>query len=222
MGSLLEKGILKKYLDENCASKPYKICAYKDQLPRSADDFLWDSNSPVHKEGGWAAVKPEYDEIVEGALSDPEYIWMYVKGSVTFTLRQLTVFETGPGNIPFQKGTYVYDGLAQYVPGDLEAFRSSRQYNNTLLPALELPNKVFSWLMLISALSLAVVLARGAKDADSGVQLFGFICICGILLNAWDCATFATINGRYGCRMMWMIPFCLLLAAGRQSGKSAY
>jgi hypothetical protein len=35
---------------------------------------------------------------------------------------------------------------------------------------------------------------------------------CGILINAWDCATFANAIDRLGCKMIWLIPFFSLIA----------
>jgi len=64
MGHMVENGILKKYLDENCATHNYKICEYKDSLPPNADRFLWDfENSPVYKMGGWKACKNEFMQL---------------------------------------------------------------------------------------------------------------------------------------------------------------
>ena len=63
MGRMVENGILKKYLDETCATKNYQLCAYKDSLPATADRFLWDfENSPVYKLGGWKTTKKEFNE----------------------------------------------------------------------------------------------------------------------------------------------------------------
>src|SRR5919197_611276 len=40
-GRMLQDGIVKHYLDDHCAAAKYKLCPYRDQLPATADDFLW-------------------------------------------------------------------------------------------------------------------------------------------------------------------------------------
>lgn len=211
MASMLEKGMLKKYLDESCAQKQYKLCSYKDILPASPDDFLWEQSSPAFKEGGWAAVKQEYTAIVDDMLGTPGYKWLYVKRSVDFTLQQLILFNIGSGNIPFDKGTYVYDGIEKYVPGDLISFRSSRQSNKSLLPAIEQPDKLFRWVMVGSFILLSILLIMLYRRIIPALRFFIVLSLACVLINAWDCATFSVLNGRYGCRIMWLIPFCASL-----------
>lgn len=53
MGAMVEHGIVKKFLDENCHSNSYKFCAYKDSLPDKAWKFLWEEESPFYKMGSW-------------------------------------------------------------------------------------------------------------------------------------------------------------------------
>ena len=87
VGSLLEKGVLKKYLDDNCPVKNYKICAYKDSLPASANDFWWDNNSPLYKIGDWKGTKPEFNDIIHNTLTTPQYLGLYI----TATTRQACI-----------------------------------------------------------------------------------------------------------------------------------
>jgi hypothetical protein len=40
-GRILQDGIVKRYLDEHCPDARLKLCPYRSELPRTADDFLW-------------------------------------------------------------------------------------------------------------------------------------------------------------------------------------
>lgn len=214
MGSLLDKGILKQYLDDNCSSKQYKLCAYKDNLPATGDDFIWDPQlGPAYKEGGWAAVKPEYDAIKKDLFSQPRYIWMFAQKSAIFTWKELCTFDIGPGNIPFHKGTFVYDGIELYVPSEIDEFLSSLQNTDQLLDKIAPVNKWFSYVILAGISGIVLQLLVYRKRIGHSTYFLIFMSMACILVNAWNCGTFSSINGRYGCRLAWLLPFvCILIA----------
>ncbi len=89
MGSMLDKGILEKYLHDKCASKSYALCKYKDNLPTDVNVFLWNEDiSPLYLEGGWQLAKAEYTAINDDILSSPQYLpyswlsrWHFQAGS---------------------------------------------------------------------------------------------------------------------------------------------
>lgn len=39
-GRMLQDGIVKRYLDGHCPDARLKLCPYRNELPRTADDFL--------------------------------------------------------------------------------------------------------------------------------------------------------------------------------------
>src|ERR1700753_2156354 len=40
-GRMLQDGIVTRYLRDHCATENLKLCPYRDELPPTADDFLW-------------------------------------------------------------------------------------------------------------------------------------------------------------------------------------
>ena len=40
-GRMLQDGIVKRFLDEHCPDARLKLCPYRNQLPKTADEFLW-------------------------------------------------------------------------------------------------------------------------------------------------------------------------------------
>ena len=40
-GRLLQDGLVKRHLDRHCPQAGYKLCPYRDELPETADGFLW-------------------------------------------------------------------------------------------------------------------------------------------------------------------------------------
>ncbi|TAN59937.1 MAG: hypothetical protein EPN20_14375, partial [Magnetospirillum sp.] len=64
----VQNGIAKKYLDEVCPTgAELEMCNHKEELPRTADEFLW-GDSPFDEMGGWTAMHDEAGVIVSGAL----------------------------------------------------------------------------------------------------------------------------------------------------------
>src|ERR1700751_1448812 len=43
-GRMLQDGIVAKYLNEHCGKEQLKLCPYRNELPATADDFLWGSS----------------------------------------------------------------------------------------------------------------------------------------------------------------------------------
>ena len=209
MGSLLEKGVLKPYLDHQCASRSYKLCAYKDVLPKKADDFWWDPQSPLNKMGDWKSVAPEFNEIIHDIFSKPSYIRLYAYGTFRQAAWQLVTVNIGDGNQSFPPGAFVNRTVAKYFPGEIGGFDNAVQNQKPMMDSLAIPNKIFGYITAVCLLGLVFFMLRWRRLA-SEMKLVLIVCLAGILLNCLDCAAFGTINGRYGCKMIWLIPFCLM------------
>ncbi|MFI5141696.1 MAG: hypothetical protein ACHQII_05015, partial [Bacteroidia bacterium] len=97
-GKLCENGILKKYLDENCATTNYKLCVYKDELNYRAFEFVWNPKCATHKLGGWKAMKQEYSTIDNAIIKTPKYFKMLVLESIKASAHQFTLNNIGEGN----------------------------------------------------------------------------------------------------------------------------
>jgi hypothetical protein len=206
MGAMLEHGILKKFLDDNCNTKPYSLCAYKDSLPDKAYVFIWDKEkSPLYKTGSWNDVKPEYNEIISATLTQPKYIKMHISASINATADQLTKFKINDGNGSFLKGTTLYERIEKYVPNDLKIYSASKQ-NQSKLGFTDSWNLIFIIVVTISIL-IIMISPQGIRiafktDLGNIIQ----ITLIAIILNAWDCGTFANAIDRLGCKMIWLIP----------------
>ncbi|PZF73928.1 hypothetical protein [Taibaiella soli] len=210
LGAMLDQGLLKPYLDDHCPTAGYKICAYKDSLPGDANEFLWSENSPLYRTGGWEANKLEYNKIMYGSMKEPKYIWLHIKMSVIFTLRQFKEFNIGDGNFEFPTGHLVNYMVNEHIPRDVNMLNKSRQQQDDFLPNLDIPNKIIYAVVLLS-LAVIIVLFFMKGQMYQPYQFFVIAGVMMIVLNIWNCATFAQINGRYGCRVMWLIPLFAII-----------
>ena len=217
MGRMVENGILKQYLDENCATHDYKICAYKDSLPPNADRFLWDfKNSPVYKMGGWKACKDEFNEIISETIKQPKYLKLHVLASLKGTTEQLSTFAIGEGNIGFGKETPLYERVQKYT-NNIGQYAASKQTNDTLSQAFGFFNStntiaVYGSLVLL----LVMVIVKPLRRRLTHVQVMLIVfTLLGIFYNDFICASLSTVANRFACRVMWMVPFVLILVISR-------
>lgn len=208
MVSLLDKGILKPALDEICVDSTYNLCKYKDELPTDVNLFMWENSSPMAKEGGWRATHPEYKHIVSRILGEPKYVWMYIKTSTAFTLKQLATFNIGDGNTPFPKYSNVHNDMLRFLPYEADNFLQSMQNKKDIKPLLKIPNYIIYVTVLVSIVMIILLVLKSPTPLTIKLLM---IIIVGIVINEAMCATFSMINGRYGCRVMWLIPFTAII-----------
>jgi hypothetical protein len=200
MGKLGETGILKEYLDENCETHNYKMCAYRNEIPEHAWDFLWYPESPLYKTGGWDSGKAEYKKIISGVFSQPKYVKAFVGKSITSTIEQL-----GQNTLSIQElgeGTSPWISINKYIPREIEPYEQSKQNTGGLKAGF------FNYLYLavfIISMIWVVFVARKSENRDFLVVLYTIVIIF-LLSNAFVTATFANVLDRLQNRVFWVLP----------------
>lgn len=218
-GTLLEKGVLKKYLDDKCPTTPYKLCAYKDALPATSDEFIWTDSSPLYKIGSWQGTKTEFNTIGNDVLTTPAYLGIYLAATARQAGQQAVTYGIGVGNDPFGAGTNVQLRIAEYFPKEAGRFAAARQNTAHLLPAFVLPNKLFTVVLLMSLAVMVVALLRW-RHTSGTLKILMAVCLIGVMFNILDCAAFTVVNGRYGCKTLWLVPLCAVLyLLGQKKGR---
>jgi hypothetical protein len=213
MGRMVENGILKQYLDETCATKNYELCPFKDSLPATADKFLWDfENSPVYKLGSWKTTKKEFNEIISATLSNPKYLKLHIAAAIKNSLKQLSTFDLGEGNIAFGKGTTLEDRIGLFIPNDAFQYNSSKQTNSELSLYNELNGMqkivIYSSFFL---LILLLIIPTFRKKVSPLLIVFILFTMIGIVYNDVVCASLSTVANRFAVRVIWLLPFLLIL-----------
>jgi hypothetical protein len=207
MGAMVEHGIAKAYLDENCDYHTFGLCAYKDDLPQLAWRFVWDEDSPLYSEevGGWKGSKDEFNQIIRATLTERKYIGMHITASILATFDQLQRAGIGDGNGVFLEETLLYQRIAKYFPHEIKAYQSSLQQKGELELMLRW-NSIYNW---ISALGIIYLILRFVYLIKTkGFELFHFLSISlllSVLIHSWACATFANASERFGAKMFWLV-----------------
>ena len=212
MASFLEKGVLREYLDKTCPTKNYDICKYKDSLKEDFNYFLWNTGGPLVLAGGRDKVKPEYDQIIRGIITSPKLVYHFFKRSIKFCFRQSYTFQIGDGNTPLLTDEYIQFVIEHHMPQHLKAYNNSKQNLDLLPKYISKANAVFTVVIILCCLLLPVVLIKYRSKYPKSFYFLIWSCVALILINIIDCAIFAQVNGRYGCRVIWLIPLLTILA----------
>ena len=68
-GRMMQDGIVARYLNDHCDTIKLKLCPYRNQLPATADEFLWGRDSIFNKLGRFEGMNDEMEFIATQALA---------------------------------------------------------------------------------------------------------------------------------------------------------
>ncbi|CAA7614262.1 hypothetical protein [Magnetospirillum sp. UT-4] len=206
----VQDGLAKKYLDEVCPQgAAFKMCEHKDELPFTADEFLW-GESPFDELGGWKAMHDEASAIVRGAIAT---FPLDVAGAMLDnTLVQLELIASGEDLVPMT--WHFVKTQLKYYPDDFRAFRFARQQRHRGI-SFDVINRVqvpVARAAEIAALGL-IVFAWRRRDRISGGLLVAVV--IALLGNAFVCGALSNPHDRYQSRVVWLALFASTVAAIR-------
>ncbi|MFM2045769.1 MAG: hypothetical protein RLY86_4345 [Pseudomonadota bacterium] len=218
-GRLLQDGVVQRWLDAECPRADIRLCAYRDRLPATANDFIWHDDSPFREIGWWGGADAELARIVrESVAAHPGAV---LATSLTSTLAQLGEVETGDGLDEWQEVTnWVFRELVPQ-PGFAAARQQNGQMTQALFDAVNTLHVPVAHLSL-AGLVLAAFLAFRRGRADLGaLALFLLLALLG---NAVISGALANPHDRYQSRMIWIATLALgmAMAAIRRQGTAAH
>jgi hypothetical protein len=208
-GRMLEDGIIARYLREHCPQPDLKLCAHRDELPATADEFLW-GESVFNRLGRFTGLGDEMGRIVLHSLA--EYPWMQFETAARATLRQLTLNATGYG--VHDKLWHTYGIIERFLPAQVPAMRAARQQKGDL--DLMLVNRLHVPVALGSMVLVLAVMGQALwrRQADD-LALLATTAALAVLANAFACGALSGPHDRYGSRMVWITTFVVVLAIMR-------
>ena len=206
---MLQDGIVMRLLDDTCPQSGYVLCRWRDSLPATADAWLWTPNSPFFKLGHFVGTAAESGRIVRDALL--RYPLMQIEKAATDAAIQFVRFRTGD-QIASQQWV-LGPVLGQYIPMQMPAYLAARQQRGEIdfRPISHL-HVAIGWLSLVA---LAVILAMAIRTRHRVPStLLGFV-LLALAGNAAICGILSGPHDRYQSRLIWIVPFAILLAAAR-------
>lgn len=212
-GRMMQDGIVARYLNDRCPRERYKLCPYRNELPASADEFLW-GKSMFNTLGRFEGMNDEMGTIVVQSLKDYP-AWQAV-AALRAMGQQLLHVATGEGTdgwIPHTRGI-----IERYIPAQAAPMRAARQQNWGLdfgyVNWLHVPVALASMLALVALLVHAL-----ANRRLDDLTLLATTVTLALLGNAFICGVISGPHDRYGARMVWVATFVVLMAAGRRVGE---
>jgi hypothetical protein len=208
-GRMLQDGIVKKYLDEHCPKARLVLCAYKDELPRDADEWFW--GSPLFdKLGRFKGLDHEMERITLASLA--KYPLLQIKTAAIATARQLIDVRTGEGVV--NSIWHTYGIVERYRPDLVPEMRAARQQHGEI--NFTLINRVHYPVALACLLLLPLIggyMLRRPEMRELGE--LATVCFLALLANAFVCGTLSNPHDRYGARLIWLALTAAAIAAVR-------
>lgn len=207
----VQDGLARKYLDEVCPQgAAIRMCDYKDELPYTADEFLWGAASPFGELGGWKALHEEAGVIVKGAIKTfpldvAEAMW-------NNTVTQWGLIAVGEDLLPMTK--HFVKTQFKYYPRDFRAFRFARQQRHEGIDFSEI-NQIqvpVAQAAETAMLGLLVIAWRRRDRISSGLLIMVFMAFLG---NAFVCGALSNPHDRYQNRVVWLALFSVVITAVR-------
>ncbi|BAE50041.1 hypothetical protein [Paramagnetospirillum magneticum] len=207
---LVQNGMAKKYLDEVCPKgADLEMCDHKDELPHTADEFLW-GDSPFDEMGGWKALHDEAGQIVSGAIR--LFPADMLNSALANTWEQLNSIESGEDLVPMT-WHFVRTQLRRY-PDEFRQFRFARQQRRPAIDfftinSFQIP---INWGAELLTPILLVVAWRRRDRTTTGLAI---IVVAAIIGNAIVCGALSNPHDRYQNRVVWLALFTAMVGAVR-------
>lgn len=204
-GRMLQDGIVKRYLDEHCPDPRLKLCPYRNELPRTADEFLW-SYGIFNDLGRFDGLGEEMRFIVLRSVQ--AYPLQQVEAALAATAGQLRLVETGHGT--HDRIWHTYGIIKRFIAREMPAMQRARQQRGEL--SFELLNRVHLPVALGSMVFVLALLANALMCGrfDGPVRLAATVAVA-LLANAFVCGALSGPHDRYGARIVWIATFAVAI-----------
>jgi hypothetical protein len=194
---LVQDGIAQDYLRNACPAAGYRLCGWRDVLPETANDLLWQRDSVLVMMNGWYAMRDDAARVVrDSVIAMPlRHLWAALRN----TAEQFVSFRTGEGLYNQWQDTRTMVG--RYAPHQLDAYRTSLQQTERLdFRALNIA------ILAVCGISLLALPLLAWRTARRDAALFGGLLWLAVLGNAAICGILSNPTDRYQARIVWLVP----------------
>ena len=205
LARLIENGPARATLAHDCPKAGWAICAYRRDLPLTADGFLWRADSPLYRAGGPRRLIDQTDAIVRRTIV--EHPADVLGAAVRDFGLQLMIFAPGSGLRPW------YATAWQTIRRDLPetayaAYLASRQARGRMavppLLAAFVRALAVGGMGLTCGFAVYVAAARRLKPEAASLGLFCWIVVLALAGNAAVTGALSGPHARYQSRIVWL------------------
>jgi hypothetical protein len=208
LGRLLAEGIPQQVLAEHCGTRHYALCPYLGDLPAERDHYLWNPNSPLQRIGGWQGSSAESWRIIRDSVV--EHPWLVATIGARSFVKQLVDFQTFSDSTRFVQGTGINYAMATYLPAEYPKYLQARQQQGRLR---EVAFRDFHWWVFVcSALASIVIGTLAWRKRMMELALLHTLVGTAVIANAAIVAVLAQVDDRYQERIVWLVPFSVLVS----------
>jgi hypothetical protein len=212
MGRMLDNGVLKSFLDDNCPQKNYVLCSCKEDLPENSRELLWSPDSPIHKLGGWTAIESEFNALLTDLFLSPKHATLFAITSFTATFSQLLQNEVGSGLISewyASPDSPPHYAIATHYSRELKQYEQSRQNKNLWGQGLDFLTVNFWNSILLFCSLFVLVLFFSSKRLwnilSEKSKLLMYVILGGTVFNALITGSLANTYDRLQSRVSWLL-----------------
>jgi hypothetical protein len=211
---LMQDGIVQRLMNDTCppaGSENWRLCAFKNRLPKSANAWLWGERSGFHALGGFTseAQQDEDRRIVMESLT--RYPVMNLRAAIYDSALQFFQFKTGDGIEP--QLSILEPNFKQTIPQQVPAYLKARQQRGLI--RFKTQNLIHVPVGAMSLLGILLLLQHALARRDWDAGLLPALVLLGLIGNAIICGTFSNPHDRYQSRVIWLPSLVLLLAVAR-------
>ena len=224
LGHILVDGPGKEYLSRVCATEipatgtakeQYALCAHQDEIPDDVEEFMFNHYSPFRSSGQQREVRAEARDIIVGTLK--MFPLRTVASLVEQGLAQVTTFHTQVlqlDEISDGEGGSQVDTFEDVYPFIGGPFEHTKQNRGLLSPArLQLMNDAHRLIVVAGAVFGVYALVQSLRTRDFLFVCFLAVVCAGVLVNALVTGMAVGPFGRFGARIIWLVPFAAVAGA---------
>ena len=211
---LMQDGIVQRLMNDTCppaGAEKWRLCAFKNRLPKSANAWLWGERSGFRSLGGFSNEKQQEEDHRVIVESLKRYPVMHLRAAAYDSLLQFLEFKTGDGIEP--QLSIMEPNFQRTIPEQLPAYREARQQQGLI--RFKTLNLIHVPVGAMSVLGLLLLLQHAAARRAWETASLPALVLLGLIGNAIICGTFSNPHDRYQSRIVWLPTLALLLAVTR-------
>ena len=203
--SMLQDGLVTRLLDDTCPQSGYRLCAYRNDLPKTAERWLWFPDSPFTRLGHFGGTATESERIVDDILV--RYPGGFLLSTINDTAEQLVDFRTGDQIEPQEWA--LHSSLARFIPHQMSAYMHARQQEGKI--RFHCVNDVHWPVAALAQIGVMAAFAMMVRRRRWNSAIFLGFTMAALLGNALICGALSNPHDRYQSRLVWLPVFALAL-----------
>jgi hypothetical protein len=200
MARIIADGPGRTYLEKNCSHLKWAVCNHLAQLTEDADDFLWGPDGPYSSasdDDRELMTEQEMPLVLATIHAYPRE--EFGKAEANFR-DQVMAF----GIYGFDPSPWLLDQFNATLPKARASYVGSRQARD-LLP-LDLMTAIQSGTVSVSLGVIAASIPFLWRRPSPRLAGLSVSVVFIVITNAFVTGVLSTVDDRYGCRVIWLIP----------------